>query len=417
VNREKAIVIQGLRGRVGKVKRRSTARRNMIFLAIAMFFANISWGIAFPYLGVYMRIIGGSVFLVGLLSVIFNITSTVFQYPFGYLSDRTGKRKPFIALGILSSGGTYALIAFISSPILLLGLRGLQGALSASLSPAHSALISELATRVGSAFGFFNFVENLGYMVGNFLGGFIVQYLDIKSAFFIASAFSLLSILFLLPIRERVSNRKSVQGLIIVQEGRESEKVEMKRMAFKRLMRGKLGLFYISVFLAMIASGEVYSTISVYFEEKFGENFVGIFFGIDSLAAALSSLVIGRLIDRWGAEVFYKLSLIGYTFTFLGYAFVNDPITMGIVSVFSGIKWAMFISSVSTYVAKKVPSSERGQGMGLLNTMMSLGWVLGPLIGGYLADISFRIMLYSTVVPLLLAFTIVSIPYPRHPSE
>ncbi|MFA4640179.1 MFS transporter [Pyrococcus kukulkanii] len=403
----KAATLQGINEKARKVRKKSITRKNMLFFAIAMFFVNLSWGIAFPYLTVYMRIIGGTVFLVGMLSVVFNITSTVFQYPFGYLSDRIGKRKPFIALGILSSATTYAVIAFITTPILLLGFRAMQGALSASMAPAHSALISELSTKVGSAFGFFSFVENMGYMAGNFLGSYIVKSMDVRSSFFIASAFSVLSILFLIPIKEKERPRKRGERLIIVQEGRESERAELTKLAFKRLMRGKLGLFYFSVFLAMIASGEVYSTVSVYLQEKFGEEFVGLFFGIDSLAAALSSLAIGRLIDKYGEGLFYKISIVGYIFTFLGYAWANSVELMTLVCIISGIKWAMIISSSSTYVAKRVLPVERGQGMGLLNTMMSLGWVVGPLLGGYLADISFELMLYSTTIPLILALILV----------
>lgn len=38
--------------------------------------------------------------------------------------------------------------------------------------------------------------------------------------------------------------------------------------------------------------------------------------------------------------------------------------------------------------------------------MMSLGWVVGPLIGGYLSEISFPLNFFSTVVPLSIAFVL-----------
>ncbi|AEC52197.1 multidrug resistance protein [Pyrococcus sp. NA2] len=399
-----ATLIQGIREKTGKV-RRNTIKRNILFFAVGMFFADMAWGIGYPYLSVYMKLIGGSMLFVGLLSVVYNLTSTVFQYPFGYLSDKSGKRKPFIILGVLSSGTTYCFAALITTPILLLALRAFQGTIGASLAPARSALISELSPRVGSMFGFFNFVENMGFMAGNFLGGYAVKSFGIKSAFIITSIISLVSLVFLLQIRERGRPRGNLNGIIIVKEGRESEKVELRGLAFKKLMAGKLGIFYISVLLAMMASGEVYSTVSVYFQEKFGEEYVGFLFGIDSLAAAIGSLFVGRLIDKYGEKVFYRLAIIGYILTFLGYTFANSVFLMSLVSILSGIKWAMLTSASSTYVAKRVPLSERGQGMGLLSTMMTLGWVIGPLLGGFLADkFGFTMMLYSTVPVLLLGF-------------
>ncbi len=43
------------------------------------------------------------------------------------------------------------------------------------MTPAHSALISELSTRAGSIFGLFNSIENAGYMVGNFIGSAVLN--------------------------------------------------------------------------------------------------------------------------------------------------------------------------------------------------------------------------------------------------
>ncbi len=74
------------------------------------------------------------------------------------------------------------------------------------------------------------------------------------------------------------------------------------------------------------------------------------------------------------------------------------------IAFLSGLKWVMTINSTSAYVAEKVSPGERAQGMGLLNAMMSLGWTVGPLIGGYLSGISFTLNFISTLIPLGLAF-------------
>ncbi len=76
-------------------------------------------------------------------------------------------------------------------------------------------------------------------------------------------------------------------------------------------MRGYLGLFYVTVFLIMVASGQFYSVSSVYFKEIFGEWSVGVIFGIESLAAALTGYFLGKLIDRYGAKRFYLVAIVG----------------------------------------------------------------------------------------------------------
>ncbi len=168
------VVLQGKRERALKSKKLRVRKWNTLVFLAAMFIANIAFGMAFPYLSVYMRLLGAGMLTVGLLSVAFNITSMVFQYPFGWLSDASGNRKGFIAFGLFSFAVFYSMMAFVSSPLGVLLFRTLQGVFGSAMMPAHSALISELSTRAGSIFGLFNSVENAGFMVGNFLGSVIV---------------------------------------------------------------------------------------------------------------------------------------------------------------------------------------------------------------------------------------------------
>ena len=397
-------ITQGLHEKRAKVTVTKVKRRNIIVLAVSMFIANVAFGMAFPYLGVYMRLLGASMFMVGLLSVAFNLTSTVFQYPFGWLSDSTGNRKGFIAFGVASTGLFYVAMAFVGSATGVLILRTLQGIFGSAMMPAHSALISELSTRAGSIFGLFNSIENAGFMVGNFLGSAIVRYFGIRKLFLISGFLLFVSAGIVLLIRERPTGRRSLLGMILVQEGRESWRATVKGSAFRKLMRGHLGLFYVTVFLVMIASGQFYSVSSVYFKETFGEWSVGVIFGIESLAAALTGYFLGKLIDRHGAKRFYLIAIAGYGLAFLLYAVVRNVWLVFGIAFLSGVKWVLTINSTSAYVAQNVSVRERAQGMGLLNAMMSLGWVVGPLIGGYLSGISFQLNFMSTLIPLGLAF-------------
>ncbi|CAI1492392.1 Permeases of the major facilitator superfamily [Thermococcus nautili] len=404
MSKRELVVTQGKREKTLKLKKLRVKRRNVVILAVAMFIANVAFGMAFPYLSVYMRLLGASMFMVGLLSVAFNLTSTVFQYPFGWLSDSTGNRKGFIAFGVASIGFFYIVMAFVGSATSVLILRTLQGVFGSAMTPAHSALISELSTRAGSIFGLFNSIENAGYMVGNFLGSAIVGYLGVRKLFLISGLLLFVSAGIVLLIRERPTGRRSLLGMILVQEGRESWRATVKGSAFKRLMRGHLGLFYVTVFLVMIASGQFYSVSSVYFKETFGEWSVGVIFGIESLAAALTGYFLGKLIDRHGAKRFYLIAIAGYGLAFLLYAVVRNVWLVFGIAFLSGVKWVLTINLTSAYVAQNVKVSERAQGMGLLNAMMSLGWVVGPLIGGYLSGISFQLNFMSTLIPLGLAF-------------
>ena len=361
VGKKEVVITQEKRERTLKFKKLQVKRRNILILAIAIFIANVSFGMAFPYLSVYMRLLGAGMFMVGFLSVAFNLTSTVFQYPFGWLSDSTGNRKSFIAFGILSIGLFYMGMAFVSSPTGVLVLRTLQGIFGSAMTPAHSAMISELSTRAGSIFGLFNSIENAGFMVGNFLGSVIVSYLGIRKLFVLSGFLLFISAGIVLLINERPRGKRSLLGIILVRDGRESWRATIEGSAFRKLMHGYLGIFYVTVFLVMIASGQFYSVSSVYFRETFGDWSVGVIFGIESLAAALTGYLLGKLIDRYGAKRFYHIAIAGYALAFLLYAFVKNVWLVFGVAFLSGVKWVLTINSTSAYVAQNVKVSERAR--------------------------------------------------------
>ncbi len=131
LRKRERVITQGKRERTLKLKKLRVKRRNIVILAVSMFIANVAFGMAFPYLSVYMQYLGATMFMVGLLSVAFNLTSTVFQYPFGWLSDATRNRKGFIAFGAASIGLFYMIMAFATSPVHVLLLRTFQGGRSA----------------------------------------------------------------------------------------------------------------------------------------------------------------------------------------------------------------------------------------------------------------------------------------------
>jgi MFS family permease len=73
--------------------------------------------------------------------------------------------------------------------------------------------------------------------------------------------------------------------------------------------------------------------------------------------------------------------------------------------------WAALGTASSAFIADLMPPEQRGCGMGVYQRTSSLGWILGPIIGGLLADsIVFKPMLLigtglaALGIPLVLLF-------------
>jgi MFS transporter, DHA1 family, multidrug resistance protein len=134
----------------------------------------------------------------------------------------------------------------------------------------------------------------------------------------------------------------------------------------------------------------------------------GILNGSTSFVAAFASPLWGRLADRYGRKpMLIRSSCAIAVFTaFMGMAlnvwqFFAARALMG---VFAG-----FSSTAMALVASQVPEQRLGYALGLLSTGQLVGSLVGPVIGGLLADItgSYRIPFYCTSAITLASMALV----------
>ncbi len=111
------------------------------------------------------------------------------------------------------------------------------------------------------------------------------------------------------------------------------------------------------------------------------------------MLGALAYKLIGPLNDRIGRKPVFILGAVGYVVYFgVIYAVTNV--------VFVTILWILPIypliqSSAATFMSDYTSTADRGKGLGLLESALSLGGGLGPLAGGLIAD---SIQLQSVII-------------------
>jgi len=130
----------------------------------------------------------------------------------------------------------------------------------------------------------------------------------------------------------------------------------------------------------------------------------GILSGVTSFVAAFASPVWGRVADRHGRKLMLIRSslAIGFFTVLMGlslnvWQFFAARTLMG---VFAG-----FSSAAIALVASQVPESRLGYSLGWLSTGQLVGSLVGPIIGGALADLtgSYRIPFYLTSLTIFAA--------------
>ena len=181
------------------------------------------------------------------------------------------------------------------------------------------------------------------------------------------------------------------------------------------MQKKKLYLVCLAVFPFMICTGIVYSIISIYMAEiGLTKSQIGFLYTSGATAGAICSPFAGTIADRFGRKKVLLFSMCVFAFVFLGYAISRSYIPFLIVQMAEGLAWAALGTSTTALIADLVNEENRGKAMGIYNTTWSLGWIIGPSLGGLLSDhIGFPVTFISctglTVFGLTLAFFFVPV--------
>ena len=90
--------------------------RTVWILSLVSLFADIASEMLYPVIPVYLREIGFSVLLIGILEGVANFTAGLTKGYFGKLSDEKGLRLPFIKSGYLLSAISKPMMAAFTYP-------------------------------------------------------------------------------------------------------------------------------------------------------------------------------------------------------------------------------------------------------------------------------------------------------------
>ena len=164
-----------LRGPAVPIAPQSDASTRLIrTLSVTVFLEWLGATSIVPMLPVYIRHLGGSDALAGLVMSSFFVAGVLFQYPLGRLADRVG-RKPVLLGGLaVYSAASFAFLAPIA-PAMAIALRGLQGLGAGASSIAALAMVSGAVAveRRGRAFASIYGAQISGMAVGPLIGAIV----------------------------------------------------------------------------------------------------------------------------------------------------------------------------------------------------------------------------------------------------
>ncbi len=125
-----------------------------------------------------------------------------------------------------------------------------------------------------------------------------------------------------------------------------------------------------------------------YYIESLG--MAGIELGVLAASFAIARIILagpmGNVSDRVGRKPILIISLLGFAFSNIIYAYAYDVVVMIVARSLEGAISAGFFPAANALVSDVTTSKNRGTAMGYLSMGNMVGFVVGPALGGFLAQ-------------------------------
>lgn len=330
-----------------------------------------------PILPTYVTYLGGSLKMVGLVVGSYGLVQMLLRIPLGIWSDRLGKRRVFITLGVCLALTSSLVMGLFPKVLAMLLGRGLSGAAAATWVTFTVLFSSYFASEdAPRAMGLAMFFSSLGQMLATSMGGYIAELYGWHVPFLVGAVVGLIGVLLSLRIEETEwLDRTPLQVTELLAVGRE---------------KGLLIVSGLAILVQCMTFATVYGFTPIYAQSigaSRGELSLLTFFSTLPVAIAALSSSSG-LVEKFGER---RLVVIGFTVGAVAAAVVPFTktlpqlyITQAIGSFGRGVVFPVLMGlSIQT-----VPEQKRATAMGFFQAIYALGMFGGPVLVGIIGDIS-----------------------------
>jgi MFS family permease len=374
-------------------------------LSLDIYFFWFSLYLFVPVLSVYAKSLGASLSMVGLIISAYGFTQLIVRIPIGMLSDRLGRRLPFVIVAFAMVVISVAGLAWSPNPTWLLIFRGLTGLAAATWVTTTVLYTSyfhkNLAVR---AIGMATFFQGMAIVMATAAGGILAESYGWVSTFYLA----------LIP---------AVLGIILAFFLADDVTIDRTRLFSPKMlpkMRG-IGLLLTASVLGCLTQYTNYSTtfsfVPIYATDigasriSLGWLSTGVF-----LTYTAGSLVSARLADRVGERKLIIAGLVIMGLMTTSIPFIHSVPLLIASRVVYGIGSGISFPVVMGLSIKRVDREQRASAMGFFQAVYAVGMSAGPAFSGIIADgIGISGMFY-TVGLLCFLSTLVAFRFVPHHS-
>ena len=160
-----------------------------------------------------------------------------------------------------------------------------------------------------------------------------------------------------------------------------------------------LSLLLMNLFIAFLGIGLVIPVLPTLMNEL---SINGKVVGYLTAAFALTQLIVspfaGKAVDRFGRKIMIVLGLFIFGFSEFLFGLGKTVEVLFISRILGGVSAAFIMPAVTAFIADITTLETRPKALGYMSAAISTGFIIGPGIGGFLADIGIRVPFYAAGV-------------------
>lgn len=334
-----------------------------------------------PILPGYAEAFNVSYALVGLIISAFGIARILMDLPVGKATQKFDK-KLILIVGLILVSTSSILAGIAPNYAILLVARFIEGAGSAIFITTASIILGQVVSgsRRGTLMSVYSGMLLLGAIFGPTFGGALATIFDIHAPFFayaLVSALGILPTLFLPKISHATSPNHIPDSFSL-----HDIKKALSNMGFVLILPAIFSLFFIrtgvrSTLVPLFAANNL----------NFSPDTIGILLTIGGITTAISMVPVGIISDRIGRRNPQILCLMLSALFSVGFIFANNFLMFSVM--IGGYGLAVGLSGpIAAYVTDIAPPEKLSVYMGLYRMIGDIGFVVGPLLLGFVADIT-----------------------------
>lgn len=374
--------------RIGNLYRDNKA---LVWLTVVVAVNQLGFGSIVPVVPLYAQSFGVSQSAIGLTIGVYGLARFLTNLPAGHLADRIGRRWTLV-LGELVTALGNLLCGISGSYEQFLAFRFVSGIGAAMVVTLGQVCLADLSTKAnrGRTMSVYQGAFLFAVGIGPLPGGLLAERFDLRVPFFV---FAALGILAAVVAFDKVPETKGMRERREAVDPRALTQASLPFLVQLRSLLSQVGFLLVSLvtFTQFFArTGAVFAVVPILGAAKLGlsPDQVGVALTVVSLSNLAMVYFSGQLVDRYGRKTVIVPSTLLSGLSMAAFALAPGYGWLLASAAFWGIAGGIGGPAPAAYAADMAPPGMNAVTMSSYRMIADFGYVVGPMLLGWMADVS-----------------------------